>query len=50
MRLVHWLFAIGAALFIFGIGFVVIGARAARDVPAQPAVPSITPVATVSCS
>ena len=47
MRLVHWLFAIGAALFIFGIGFVVIGARAARDVPAAPATPAITPVATV---
>ena len=27
MRIVNWLFVVGAALFIFGVGFVVVGAK-----------------------
>jgi hypothetical protein len=46
MRTIHWLFVIGAALFVFGIGFVVVGAREARRVPAAAPGPAITPVAT----
>ena len=34
MRMVHAVFAVSAALFIFGIGFVVVGARNLRDAPA----------------
>jgi hypothetical protein len=49
MRLLHWLFAISVALFISGIGFIVVGARAAQqEAPAEaPAAPPIEPVATV---
>ena len=46
MRLVQWLFAIGAMLFVFGIGFVVVGARAARQSPPVERTPP-APVATV---
>ena len=46
MRTVHWLFVIGLALFISGIGFIIAGARASRAAaPAAPAV-SFTAVAT----
>jgi hypothetical protein len=49
MRLIHWLFAVSVALFISGIGFIVVGARAAQqEAPAEaPAAPPIEPVATV---
>ncbi|MEQ1575647.1 MAG: hypothetical protein ABL993_15515 [Vicinamibacterales bacterium] len=46
MRAVHWLFVVSVALFVCGIGFVVIGARPSRD--AAPAdAPALTPVASV---
>ena len=47
MRLVQWLFVVGAMLFVFGIGFVVVGARAARQTlpPAQAA--PIVPIASI---
>ena len=32
MRPVQWLFVVSAALFVFGVGFVVVGARTARQV------------------
>jgi hypothetical protein len=44
------LFAVSALLFIFGIGFVVVGARTAKQAPATAkaaAPPAIVPVATV---
>jgi hypothetical protein len=48
MRIVHWLFAVGALLFVFGIAFLVIGARSAREaVAAAPVATTLTPVATV---
>ena len=46
MRLVHWLFLVGAALFVSGIGFLVVSARTAQR-PAAVAAPVITPVASV---
>lgn len=47
LKTIHWLFIVGAALFIFGIGFVVVGAREARRVPVPAAAaPTTTPVAT----
>jgi hypothetical protein len=46
MRTIHWLFVTGALLFVFGIGFVVVGARSARSAPAPETAP-IAPVATV---
>jgi hypothetical protein len=49
MKTVHWLFLVSAALFISGIGFVIAGARAARQAgPAEEAAPSAMPVATVA--
>ena len=46
MRVVNWLFVVSVALFVFGTGFVIVGARAARHAPAiQPAL--TTPVASV---
>jgi hypothetical protein len=44
--MVHWLFIVSSALFVFGIGFVVVGARSARQVPIVER-PAITPVATI---
>jgi hypothetical protein len=48
MRLVHWLFLVSVALFISGIGFIVVAARPAAQAtePAKEAIP-ITPVASV---
>jgi hypothetical protein len=46
MRLVQSLFVVGALLFIFGIGFVVVGARTARQAPPPPR-QTLTPVASV---
>jgi hypothetical protein len=45
--MVYWLFVIGAALFISGIGFIVVGARAAPRGPARPDTPTLAPVASV---
>ncbi len=46
MRAVHWLFVVSVALFVFGIGFVVIGARPSGDAAPVDA-PVLTPVASV---
>ena len=47
MRTLHWLFLVSVALFISGIGFVIAGARAARDSAPVEETPVTTPVATV---
>jgi hypothetical protein len=46
MRLTQGLFVVSALLFVFGIGFVVVGAKAAKQVP-PPVERAITPVASV---
>ena len=48
MRTLQWLFVVSVALFISGIGFVIAGARAARDSAPVEETPVITPVATVA--
>lgn len=49
MRTLHWLFLVSVALFISGIGFVIAGARAARESAAvEEAAPVTTPVATIA--
>lgn len=35
MRAAEWLFVISATLFVAGVGFVVVGARSARQAPAE---------------
>lgn len=46
MRVVNGFFIVSVALFVFGTGFVIVGARASRQAPAiQPAV--TTPVASI---
>lgn len=49
MRSAEWLFGVSAALFVFGIGFVVVGARTARQptAAARPAAAPLVPVASV---
>jgi hypothetical protein len=47
MKSVQALFAVGALLFVFGIGFVVIGARSAKGSSTSQPVRPITPVASV---
>ncbi len=47
MRTVHWLFVVSVLLFVSGIGFVIAGARAAREAPAAATGPAPEPVATV---
>jgi hypothetical protein len=47
VRTVHWLFALGVALFLGGLVFIVAGARLARRAPAQSSEVAITPTATV---
>jgi len=48
MRTVHWLFLVGVALFISGIGFIIASARTTQVEAAAPAAaPSLPPVATV---
>ena len=48
MRMVHWLFVVSVALFVSGIGFVIAGARSARQAPAaDTAAATLTPVASV---
>ena len=46
MRTVHWLFVVSVGLFIFGIGFVIAGARTSRQA-APPEASAMTPVASV---
>jgi hypothetical protein len=48
MKSRHWFFLVGVLLYVVGVGFVIAGARSARQAPAarQPDVP-IAPVATV---
>jgi len=41
VRIMHWLFVVGVLLFVSGIGFVIAGARAARQSPAA-ATPAVT--------
>ena len=45
----HWFFAVGVLFYLVGIGFVIAGARAAREAPPreQPAAAAVTSVATV---
>jgi hypothetical protein len=46
MRIVHWLYVLSVVLFVFGIGFIVAGARTLRRAaPVEP--PVTTPVASV---
>ena len=48
MRVVNWLFVVSVALFVSGIGFVIAGARSARQAPAaETSTISLTPVASV---
>src|SRR5581483_8309907 len=48
MKTVHWLFAVGAALFLCGVSFAVAGARALRAAPAPARdAAQVTPVASV---
>jgi hypothetical protein len=48
VKLVHWLFVVSLALFLCGIGFVIVGARAAREAPRADVVsPVTTPVASI---
>jgi len=46
MRIVHWLFVVSTALFISGIGFIVVGAKTARQAPPAVEAPAVTPVAS----
>ena len=48
MRTVHWLFIVGAALFIGGIGFIIAAARTVRDAaPVAAAASASAPIASV---
>jgi hypothetical protein len=47
MRIVHGIFVVSVLLFLTGIGFVIAGARAARDRPARAPASTMTPVASV---
>lgn len=47
MRTRHWFFLVGVFLYVAGIGFVIAGARAAREAPAIEAAPQTVPVASV---
>jgi hypothetical protein len=49
MKPVHWLYVVSVLLFVSGIGFVIAGARIARQAPAPAAgaALAVTPVATV---
>src|SRR5262245_51127540 len=37
MKIVNWLFVVSVALFVFGIGFIIAGAREAKNAPAAQA-------------
>ena len=47
MRIVHWLFVVSAALFVSGIGFLVVSARNAQRPAAGVQAPVMKPVASV---
>jgi hypothetical protein len=49
MKVVHWLCLVSVALFVCGIGFIVAGARTARQAPGatSAAAATLTPVASV---
>lgn len=49
MRSAEWLFGVSAVLFVFGIGFVVVGARSARHptTAMRPSAPDLVPVASI---
>lgn len=47
MRTVHWLFVVSAALFVSGIGFLVVSARTAQRPAAVVQAPVMKPVASV---
>jgi hypothetical protein len=47
MRTVHWLFVVSAALFVSGLGFLVVSARTAQRPEAVVQPPVMKPVATV---
>jgi cytochrome c556 len=49
VRIVHWLFAVGLLLFVFGLAFIIAGARLARQAPKASASAEVvlTPVASV---
>jgi hypothetical protein len=44
--MVHWLFVVSTALFVSGIGFIVVGAKTARQAPPVVEAPATTPVAS----
>ena len=46
MRTVHWLFLVSIALFVWGVGFIVVAARSTRQVAPVDA-PAMTPVASI---
>jgi hypothetical protein len=48
MKTLHWLFLVSVALFISGIGFVIAGARAARESAPVEEAPVTTPVASIA--
>ena len=43
----HWFFLVGVFLYVAGIGFVIAGARAAREAPPVDAAPQTVPIASV---
>jgi hypothetical protein len=49
VRTVHWLFVVGLLLFVFGLAFIIAGARLARQAPKASAAADVvlTPVASV---
>ena len=48
MRIVHWLFVVGVALFVSGVGFIIAGARTPRRAPtAETFALEVRPVASV---
>jgi len=47
MRIVHWLFVVSVALFVSGVGFLVVSARTAQRPAAVVQAPVMKPVATV---
>jgi hypothetical protein len=47
MRIVHWLFVVSAALFVSGIGFLVVSARTVQRPAAVVQAPVMKPVASV---
>ena len=47
MRIANWLFLVSAALFISGIGFIIVSGRTSQVEAAAPPAPSLPPVASV---